>query len=104
MIVAAVLLIGVILFAVNSCNSSKRAGKQAEVSREQGQASVGAGEEALNTVGNLAAGDQATDDQVASGQEAIRNAPEGQKGKTTRKVACGFKSAANRPECKEQTP
>lgn len=104
MLVAGILLVGLILFAVNSCNSGKTAKKQAEVSHEQGQASIGAGAEAVNTTGNVAAGDQATDDVVAQGQDAIRNAPEGQKGHATKAAVCRLKTYRDTPACKEPRP
>lgn len=100
MIIGAVLLIGLILFAVNSCQSSKSAKKQAEVSKEQGQASIGAGEIAVNTIGNVAASDRATDDAVAAGQDAIRKTPDGLKGAATRREACKLKTYADTPQCK----
>lgn len=104
MIVGALLLVGLILFAVNSCNSSKSAKKQAEVSEGQAGASIGAGAEAGNTAGNVAASDDATDAAVAAGQDAIRSTPEGLKGAAARREACRLKTYRDTPQCKGATP
>lgn len=100
--VIAVMLVLAVLFGLNECSANPTASKRAEVSKEQGSASTHAGADALNTVGNVASNDAGTDAAVTSGQGAIHAAPQGQKGKVSRNVACGFKSAAGRPECKEQ--
>lgn len=104
MIVGVLAIGGLIFFGVTQCQSRKIADKQAEVSREQGQASIGAGAEAVNTVGNINDSDRATDETVAAGQQAIRNAPEGQKGHATKAAVCRLKSYANTPQCKEPQP
>lgn len=94
------LIVLLVIFGVSQCSSRKSADKQAEVSKEQGQASVGAGAEAINTVGNVAAGDAETDASVSAGEAAIRNAPEGQKGNATKAAICRLKSYADTPQCK----
>lgn len=104
MIVGAVLLVALIAFGVTQCQQRKSAGKQAEVSREQGNASIGSGAEAVNTVGNVANSDAATDEAVASGVEAVRNAPEGEKGKAALKALCQMKTYRDTPGCKEPQP
>jgi hypothetical protein len=96
------MLVLAVLFGLSECSARQTASKRAEVSKEQGSAATHAGADALNTVGNVASNDSATDATVTSGQAAIHDAPQGQKGKVSRKVACGFKSAAGRPECKEK--
>ena len=103
-IVGGVLLVGLILFAVNSCNSGKQAKKQAEVSSEQGNASISAGAEAVNTVGNVASSDAETDAIVAGGQAEIRAAVAGQKGAAAKRAACRLKAYRDTPQCKEPTP
>jgi FtsZ-interacting cell division protein ZipA len=101
MIVGGIILIGIILFGLNECRARQTADKQAEVSSEQGQASINAGATAINTVSNIASNDAATDASVAQGQSEIRSAPEGQKGKATRNAACRLKAYRDTPECKE---
>lgn len=101
MIVGAVLLVGIILFGLNECRARQAADTQAEVSKEQGQASINAGAAAMGTVSNVASNDAATDATVAQGQSEIRNAPEGQKGQAARKAACRLKAYRGTPECKE---
>lgn len=101
MAILGLLILAMIVFGVSQCQSRKSAEKQAEVSKEQGQASVGAGAEAIKTVGNVATSDDATDDAVAAGQDAIRNAPEGQKGNATKAAICKLKSYRATPQCKE---
>lgn len=102
MIVGGLLLVAAIAFGVSQCQQRQSADKQAEVSREQGNASIGAGAEAVNTVGGIANSDAATDDTVAAGEDAIRNAPEGQKGHATKRAVCKLKAYANTPACKEK--
>lgn len=100
-IVLSLLILAMIVFGVSQCQSRKSAEKQAEVSKEQGQASVGAGAEAINTVGNVAAGDAETDASVSAGEAAIRNAPDGQKGSATKAAICKLKTYRDTPQCKE---
>lgn len=104
LLIGGVLLVGLMLFAMNSCNSSKTAKKQADVSKGAEQATFGSSEEALNTVGNVATKDAETDAIVAEGQASIRAAVEGQKGAAAKRAACRLKAYANTPQCKEQTP
>lgn len=93
-------LVLLVLFAVNSCQSSKTATKQAEVSGRQGQASVNAGAGAVQRTGQVATNDASTDDQVARSQAAVRAAPDGLKGAVAKREACKFKAYQNTPQCK----
>jgi FtsZ-interacting cell division protein ZipA len=102
MLVAGVLLVGVILFGLNECRARQSAEKRAEVSHEQSSASTHAGADAMNTVSNVEANAAATDAAVAQGQAAIRNAPEGQKGKAARSAACSMRTYRDTPQCKEK--
>lgn len=97
----ALFIVALLTFGVTQCQQRQSASKRAEVSKEQGQASVHSGADAINTVGNVAANDAATDAAVAEGQAAIRNAPEGQKGKAARDAACRLKTYRDTPQCKE---
>lgn len=94
-------IVAAILLFLNTCQSNKHLKAQNRVTNGAAGASIRSGAEATNTIGNVMANDTATDTAVAAGQAQIHAAPQGQKGKVTRKVACGFRSAANRPECKE---
>lgn len=100
-VLVAVVLVGITL---SQCSSSKTANKQAEVSGAQGQASVGAGQEAMNTVSNVAGNAAATDRAVTQGQGEVRTAPEADKGKAAVNAACRFKANKNKPECKGVSP
>lgn len=104
LIVIAGIAIGLLLVfsVVSRCVGGKTADKQAEVAKEQGQASVGAGQEAMNTVANVAANQAAADAAVASGQSEVRAAPEAEKGRVTVSAACRFKVNANKPECQSK--
>jgi hypothetical protein len=102
--VAGLALVLVILFGVNQCRSRQTASKQAEVSQGQGQASVGAGQEAMNTVSNVAGNAAATDATVAQGQGEVRGAPEAGKGAAAVNAACRFKANKNKPECQPKGP
>jgi hypothetical protein len=104
MIVGAVLLIGVILFGLNQCRARQTASKQAEVSQGQGQASVGAGQEAMNTLSNVAGNVAATDAAVAQGQNDVRGAAEADKGTAAVNASCRFKANKNKPECQPKGP
>lgn len=101
MIVAGLAILAMVIFGVSQCQSKKTAEKQAEVSKGQAGASIGSGSEAMNTVGNVANSDAATDAAVADGQSAVREAPDGLKGVATRREACKLKTYANTPQCKE---
>lgn len=107
-IIAIAVLIGLVVLALlygpAACNSIRGSKKQAEVSREQGNASINAGAEAVNTVGNVSANAQATDDSVAAAEDEVRSAPEGEKGAAGIRAACKFKANKNKPECKGATP
>ena len=102
-IVFGLFLLAVLIFGVTQCQKRQSADTQAKVSKGQGQASIGAGAEAVNTVGNVAAGDAQTDATVAQGQEAVRNAPDGLKGATARREACKLKTYRDTPQCKALT-
>jgi hypothetical protein len=107
-IIAAAIVIGLVvvglLWGPAACRSMQGMKKQAEVSREQGNASISAGAEAVNTVGNVSANAQATDDLVARGQADVRAAPDGEKGRAAVNAACRFKANRNKPECQGVTP
>jgi hypothetical protein len=100
MLIAGAALIGVILFGLEQCRERQNADKQAEVSKEQGQASIAAGTSAMNTVSNVNSNDAATDATVSEGQASVRNAPEGQKGKAAIAAACRLKAYRDDPQCK----
>jgi type II secretory pathway pseudopilin PulG len=100
MVVGAVILLIVASIALSQCSGRKTADKQAEVAKEQGQASVAAGQEAMNTVSNVAASDKATDDLVGMGQAEIAAATQGTKGKAAKRAACRLKSYVNSPQCR----
>ncbi len=97
------LIVGVSLF-LTQCQSTKTAEKQAEVSAGQGEAAVGAGQEALNTVANVAGNVAATDQAVSQGQGEVRTAPEAGKGAAAVNAACRFKANRNKPECQPKGP
>lgn len=99
----AVLLFALIL-ALGECQKARTAKKQAEVSQGQGQASVGAGQEAMNTVSNVSANSAATDATVAQGQGEVRSATEADKGAATVNAACRFKANKGKPECQPKGP
>ena len=100
----AAFVIAALIFGPAACNSIRGAKKQAEVSSEQGNASINAGAEAVNTIGNVSANAAATDDALDQGRGEVRAAPEGQKGKATVNAACRFKINRDKPACKGATP
>lgn len=104
MIVGGLVLLGVIVFGVNQCQSRKTADKQAEVSKGQAGASIDSGVVAVETASRIATSDDATDAQVAAAKAEIAAAAEGQKGAAAKRAACRFKAYANSPQCKEPTP
>lgn len=104
MIVAGAVLFALVAFGLNECRARQTASKQAEVSAGQGQASVGAGQEAMNTVSNVAGNAAATDAAVAQGQGEVRGAPEADKGTASVNAACRFKANKNKPECQPKGP
>lgn len=103
-IVGGLLIVGLVLFALNRCQSSKTAEKQAEVSKGQAEASISSGAEAVNTAANIVASDDATDAQVAAAHAEISAAAKGQKGAAAKRAACRFKAYRDTPQCKEPKP
>jgi hypothetical protein len=104
MAVAALAIVVAASIALTQCSSSKTAKKQSEVSGAQGQASVGAGQEAMNTIANVSENTAATDKAVTQGQGEVRSAPESEKGKAAVNAACRFKANRNKPECQGAKP
>lgn len=103
-VVAGIVIVVLALLLLSQCNRTKTANKQAEVSQGQGQASVDAGQEALNTVSNVTGNAAATDATVAQGQREVSSAPEAEKGRVTVSAACRFKANKNKPECQPKGP
>lgn len=104
LVAGAVTIVVLALLLLHQCSSTKTAKKQAEVSAAQGQASVGAGQEALNTVANVAENAAAADASVTQGQGEVRAAPEADKGKAAVNAACRFKANRNKPQCQPKGP
>ncbi len=103
-IAALVAIIAVVLFllwAPAAWRSGKTAKKQAEVSQGQAGASIDAGAEAANTMGNIIALGSETDDAVATGQGEVRAAPEADRGRATVAAACRLRAYRDTPQCKE---
>lgn len=100
-VIAAVLVIALLGFGLNQCQSRKTADKQAEVSKGEAEAAIGSGAVAIDTASKVIASDDATDAQVAAAQAEIAAAAEGQKGKAAKRVACRFKAYRDTPQCKE---
>lgn len=100
-VVGGLLIVGLILFTLNQCQSRKTADKQAEVSKGQAGAAIESGAEAVNTAANVAASDDATDAQVAAAQAEIAAAAKGQKGAAAKRAACRFRAYANTSQCRE---
>lgn len=103
-IVGGVLLVGIILFGLNECRAKQTAKKQAEVSQGEAGAAISSGQEAMNTVSNVAGNAAATDAAVAQGQSDVRGASEGDKGNAAVNAACRFKANKNKPECQPKGP
>jgi hypothetical protein len=104
MIGTGIVIIVLALLLLSQCEKRKTVGKQAEVAKEQGQASVSAGEEAFNTAANIVASDTATDSEVARAQAEIAAAAKGQKGVAAKRAACRFKAYRNTPQCQGVLP
>lgn len=103
-IVGGLLLVGLIAFGLNQCQSRKTADKQAEVSKGEAEAAIGSGAVAIATASNIIASDSATDAQVAAAQAVIAAAAKGQKGAAAKREACRFKAYRDTPQCKELVP
>lgn len=84
---------------VPGCLSRHKAARDNRVTTGQQGATIEAGEEALNTFGNVMENRAATDAAVAQGRDEVRAAPEGQKGKAGVNAACRFKANRDKPEC-----
>lgn len=104
MIVGGLVLVGLILFTLNQCQSRKTADKQAEVSKGEAEAAIGSGAVAIDTASKVIASDDATDAQVAVAQAEIAAAAKGQKGAAAKRAACKFKSYRDSPQCSDVRP
>lgn len=103
-VVGGLAIVVLVALLLSQCSSTKTANKQAEVSGAQGQASVGAGQEAMNTIANVTSNAAAADQAVTLGQGEVRSAPEADKGKAAVSAACRFKANRNKPECQPKEP
>lgn len=99
--VMALVFVLLLAFAVSQCGSKKAAQKQNEVAEGQAGAAIDSGSEAMNTVSNVAASDDATDAAVAAGQAEIARAAKGQKGAAAKRAACRLKAYRDTLQCKE---
>lgn len=104
LVIGAVLLVLLIAFGMNQCQSRKTANKQAEVSKGEAEAAIGSGAVAIDTASKVIASDDATDAQVAAAQAEIAAAANGQKGKAAKRAACRFKAYRDTPACQEPKP
>src|SRR5690242_12826810 len=97
---AAVLLVVVILiWGPAMCRSLFTAKQDARNARGQAGAAIQSGSEATNTLGNVIELDAYIDAQVQGGIDAIRKAPEGQRGAAAQRVACGMRSYQHDERC-----
>lgn len=103
-VVGGLLLVGIIAFGLNQCQSNKHLKKQNEVSEGAAGAAIDSGAVAMNIVSNVATGDAATDEAVAAGQLEIARAAKGQKGAAAKRAACRLKAYKETEQCKEPTP
>jgi cell division septation protein DedD len=99
MIVGTIVIVVLAVLFLSQCSSTLTAKKQSEVSGAQGQASVGAGQVAVNTLSGVSENNAATDTALTQGQGEVRSAPEAEKGRATVNAACRFKANRNKPEC-----
>ncbi len=99
MVIGVILIIAVIAFGTSQCAKKRAAEKQAEVSKGQAGASIDAGAEATNTLGNIIDKGRETDATVKEGQDAIRKAPESERGVRTVDAACRLRAYVNTERC-----
>jgi hypothetical protein len=107
-IALAVLLCGILW--LNSCQMASTAKTEAKLSQNQTGAALASGKDAVETIGETAAGASATDTITRENDRAIRNAPGAAAPVDPAAHAAGIASlcrrAANRgkPECLQQPP
>lgn len=94
-----ILILALIAFGTSQCSKRKNEAAQARVERGQATAGATVGGEAVNTLEGVVANDAATDDAVATGIAATREAPEANRDAVAVNSLCQFKSARNKPEC-----
>lgn len=88
-----------ILFGVSQCTKRQSAETQGKVDRGQAGASIDSGAEASNTLGNIMESGAQTDAAVKEGQDAIRAAPESERGARTVDAACKLRAYRDSERC-----
>lgn len=92
----ALLLLGGIL---SQCTSLFTTKTENRVLKGQGQAGMSAGQEAMNTVSNVAQADAETDRTVKAATAEVRAAPAGNSNAQAQRGACSMKSYRNTERC-----
>lgn len=98
-LVGLALIAGLLLWGPAACRSYFTAKQEARVAKGQAGAAIDSGAEAMNTVSNVAASDAASDQAKKDGLDAIRSAPEGQRGDATVRQSCKLRQYANSERC-----
>jgi hypothetical protein len=93
------LLIVVAFLYLQSCSQNRQQAAQGKVDRGQSGASIQSGTDAMNTMGNVVAGDAATDATVKGGIDEVRAAAEGQRGLAAQRAACRLRAYAGTERC-----
>lgn len=97
-IVAGLVLV-LAIFGPAACTSLFTAKQEARVAKGQAGAAVESGAEAMNTVSNVAASDRAADQVGKDGLDAIRKAPEGERGDAALAASCGLRLNKHKQRC-----
>lgn len=98
---AIVALILAVLFVTGTLSSMFSSGKEARVAKGQAGASIDAGAEATNTIGNVMAREAETDATVKEGSNEIRSQPAGRSNDAAIRAACRLRINFNQQRCAE---
>lgn len=94
-----ILLLVVGFLYLQSCADQRRQAAQNRVDKGQGKAGVDAGGVAMNTMGNVMAGDDATDANVKGGRDEILAKPAGNSNDAAVRAACRLRQYVNSERC-----
>ena len=100
-LITAALLVALLVFGPQACNSLMTAKKQVRVGQGQAEAGKQSGEVADATVDDVAAAGDEIDDTVSEGKKDIDAAPVGKSNDAALRASCRLKTYKDTDQCKE---
>lgn len=98
-LVGIALVVLLLIFGPQACNSYFAARQEARNAKGQAEASVNSGAEAMNTVSNVSAGDDRIDAEVKGATDEIRAQPAGNSNNAALRASCRLRSFRDDERC-----